>query len=107
MIVRAVRVYVKPEAVEAFERATVENRAGSIREPGVLRFDVLKSADRPRTASSAEYLLYEVYADDKATADHKETAHYKKWNETVAPMMERKRESAAYSPVAPVARSDW
>ncbi len=102
MIVRAVRVYVKPEAVEAFERATVENRAGSIREPGVLRFDVLKSAERP-----AEYLLYEVYADDQATADHKETAHYKKWNETVAPMMERKREGAAYAPVAPLDRKSW
>jgi quinol monooxygenase YgiN len=102
MIVRAIRVYVKPEAVDAFERATVENRAGSIREPGVLRFDVLKSSDRP-----AEFLLYEVYADEKATADHKETAHYKKWRDTVAPMMARDRESAAYSPVAPLARSDW
>ena len=43
MIVRAIRVYVKPEAAEAFERATVENRAGSIKEPGVLRFDVLRA----------------------------------------------------------------
>jgi autoinducer 2-degrading protein len=90
MIVRAIRVYVKRESVEAFERATVENRAGSIGEPGVLRFDVLKSAERP-----AEYLLYEVYADEKATADHKETAHYKKWREAVEPMMARGRESSA------------
>ena len=102
MIVRAIKVYVKPEAVDAFERATVENRAGSIREPGVLRFDVLRSAER-----AAEYLLYEVYADEKAAADHKETAHYKKWRDAVGPMMARDRESAAWSPVAPVDRKAW
>ncbi len=102
MIVRAIRVYVKPEAAEAFERATVENRTGSIREPGVLRFDVLRSPERP-----GEYLLYEVYADERATVDHKETSHYKKWREAVAPMMARERESAAYSPVAPLERKAW
>ncbi len=102
MIVRAIRVYVRPEAIEAFERATVENQQGSMREPGVLRFDVLRSAERP-----GEYLLYEAYADEQATADHRETSHYKKWREAVAPMMARDRESAAYSVVAPVERSAW
>ena len=102
MVVRAIRVYVKTEAAEAFERVTVENHKGSIAEPGVLRFDVLKSAERP-----GEYLLYEVYADEKATADHRETPHYKNWNEAVRPMMAHDRERAAYSVVAPLERSAW
>jgi autoinducer 2-degrading protein len=102
VIVRAISVFVTPDAVEAFERVTVENRAGSIQEAGVLRFDVLRSAERP-----GEYLLYEVYADEKATAAHRETPHYKKWSESVAPMMARDRERAAYSVVAPADPSAW
>lgn len=102
MIVRTIKVFVKPESIEAFEKVTVENHKGSIQEPGVLRFDVLKSAERP-----GEYLLYEVYADEKATAAHRETAHYKKWSETVGPMMAADRQRESWSVVAPLPRSSW
>jgi autoinducer 2-degrading protein len=102
MIVRTIKVFVKPESVGAFEELTIENHQGSIREPGVLRFDVLKSPDRP-----GEYLLYEVYVDDEATAAHRETAHYKKWNQAVDPMMARPRERTAWSVVAPLDRAAW
>ncbi len=102
MIVRTIKVFVKPESIEAFEKVTVENHEGSIREPGVLRFDVLKSPERP-----GEYLLYEAYADEQATAAHKETAHYKKWNEATASMMARDRARETWSVVAPLERSAW
>jgi autoinducer 2-degrading protein len=102
MIVRTIKVFVKPESVGPFEKLTIENHQGSIREPGVLRFDVLKSPDRP-----GEYLLYEAYVDEEATAAHRGTDHYKKWNQAVDPMMARPRERTAWSVVAPLDRAAW
>jgi autoinducer 2-degrading protein len=102
VIVRVIRVYVKPDSIPAFEEVTLENHRGSIGEPGVLRFDVLKSPEKP-----GDYLLYEVYSDEAATSAHKETAHYKRWRETVGPMMARDREGTAWDVVAPVDESQW
>jgi autoinducer 2-degrading protein len=74
MIVRAIRLYVKPSELEAFERITLENHRGSLKEPGVLRFDVLKDPEKP-----GEYMLYEVFRSPEATEAHRETEHYKRW----------------------------
>lgn len=102
MIVRTIKVFVKPESIAAFEKVTVENHEGSIKEPGVLRFDVLKNPERP-----GEYLLYEAYVDEQATVAHKETAHYKKWNQETAAMMAGDRQRETWSVVAPLQRSAW
>lgn len=102
MIVRVITCHVKPGFEAAFEEATVANHRGSIAEPGVLRFDVLKATDSPGT-----YYLYEVYRDDAATVEHKETAHYKRWREAVAEHMAADRTSAACSVIAPVSEADW
>ncbi len=102
MIIRAIHVFVKPDAVDAFKEASKRNHEESMKEPGVLRFDVLQSAeDRTR------FLLYEVYTSVEATQAHKETAHYKTWKDTVEPMMDRPRESATYAPVAPEKEEEW
>jgi len=42
-----------------------------------------------------------VYRDESATAAHKETAHYAKWSDAVAPMMAEPRQRARYSNVFP------
>ncbi len=42
MIITAVTVYVKPENINDFIRATTENHEASIEEPGNMRFDVLQ-----------------------------------------------------------------
>lgn len=102
MIVRGITVHVKKESIEAFKQATMENRNGSIEEPGILRFDVLQSSEDP-----SEFYLYEVYTDETATGAHKETSHYKKWKATVEPMMAGPREAKAYIPVAPENKSGW
>ena len=102
MIVRIITCHVKPSFEAAFEEATVANRRGSIAEPGVLRFDVLKATDPPGT-----YYLYEVYRDHAATMEHKDTNHYKLWRETVAEHMATDRTSLACSVVAPVLEADW
>ena len=102
MIVRIIDVHVNKQSIEEFKRITTQNRAGSIQEQGVLRFDVLQSDSDPQ-----HFILYEVYRDEQATLDHKETDHYRRWREVVEPMMARKRESTSCVPVAPTDPGEW
>lgn len=91
-----VHVSVKPESVEAFREATLANASASLGEPGVARFDVIQQQDDP-----SKFVLVEVYRSPEAAAAHKETAHYAKWRDTVAPMMAQPRSSVKYSNVFP------
>lgn len=91
-----VHVHVKPESVEAFRQATIANARQSVKEPGIARFDVLQQADAP-----TRFILVEVYRTAEAPAQHKETAHYQTWRDTVAEMMAEPRTSVKYSPVFP------
>ena len=45
MFIVHVHVHVKPECVEAFEAATLENATNSVQEPGIARFDVNRQLD--------------------------------------------------------------
>jgi (4S)-4-hydroxy-5-phosphonooxypentane-2,3-dione isomerase len=91
MIVTLVHVFVKPEFVEQFIEATEENHLQSTQEPGNLRFDILQDA-----SDSSKFVLYEAYQSDHAVAAHKETLHYLKWRDTVAPWMSKPREGVKH-----------
>jgi len=92
-----VHVRVKPESVEAFKRASLDNARESVREPGIARFDVVQQQDDP-----TRFVLVEVYRNADAPAQHKETAHYARWRDTVAPMMAEPRRSLKFNNVFPV-----
>jgi autoinducer 2-degrading protein len=96
MLIVHVHVHVKPEFVEAFRQATLENARESVKEPGVARFDVIQQTDDP-----ARFILVEVYRTAEAPAQHKETAHYQRWRDTVAEMMAEPRTSVKYVNVFP------
>jgi len=96
LIVVHVHVHVTPESVEAFREATLANANQSVLEPGVARFDVIQTADDP-----TRFVLVEVYRNEQAPAAHKDTAHYQKWRDTVAPMMAEPRSSQKYVNVFP------
>jgi quinol monooxygenase YgiN len=96
MLIVQVNVRVKPESVDSFRAATVENARQSIQEPGIERFDVLQQADDP-----TRFVLIEVYRDSGAPARHKETPHYARWRDTVAPMMAEPRTSLKFTKVFP------
>jgi len=96
MLIVHIHIHVKSEFVDAFREATIENAGHSIREAGIARFDVVQQRDDP-----ARFVLVEVYRDDAATTAHKETAHYAKWRDIVAPMMAEPRESVKFSNVFP------
>jgi len=102
MIVTTVTVFVRPDKVEDFIRATVANHEASVREPGNMRFDVLQGAADP-----ARFLLYEAYESEEAAAAHKKTQHYLRWKELVADWMARPREGVPHKVVRPADRSAW
>ena len=91
MLIVHVHVLVKPEQVESFREATLENARKSVKERGIARFDVLQQADDP-----TRFVLVEVYRTAEAPAQHKETAHYQAWRDRVAPMMAKPRSSVKF-----------
>ena len=101
MFIVHVHVHVKPEHVEAFRQATIENASHSVQEPGIARFDVLQKSDDP-----TRFLLNEVYRDAAATQAHRATAHYQAWAEKVAEMMAEPRDRSTYSNIFP-ADAGW
>ena len=96
MIIVHVFVHVKPDSVEAFEAATLENARNSIREPGVVRFDVVRQEDDP-----SRYVLIEIYRTAEDPARHKATAHYAAWRDAVEPMIAEPRRSVRYRELFP------
>ena len=96
MHVTLVHVRVRPERVDAFVDATRANHEASTREPGNLRFDVLRSVDDPTA-----FILYEAYVDEDAARAHKETAHYLEWRDKVAGWMAEPRRGIRYDGLLP------
>jgi quinol monooxygenase YgiN len=101
MLILQVHIQVKPECLDAFRAATIENARNSAQEPGIARFDFLEHNDDP-----TRFSLWEVYKTEAAVAAHKETAHYANWVETVAGMFAESRTRTWYKSVFP-ADGSW
>jgi len=101
MFIVHVQVHVKPELVEDFRRASLENASKSIKEPGIARFDVIQQSDDP-----TRFLLVEVYRTPEDPARHKETSHYQNWRDKVENMMAEPRKSIKYTNIFPADR-EW
>lgn len=99
MIVTLVHAYVKEEFISSFIEATRVNHENSINEPGNFRFDIIQDQQMP-----SRFILYEAYLSDQAAIAHKETLHYKKWRDTVAPWMEKPREGVKYNLLFPASK---
>jgi quinol monooxygenase YgiN len=96
MLIVHVHIHVKPESIDAFREASIENARNSVQEPGIARFDLFQQAD-----DQARFLLVEIYRHAEDQARHRETAHYAQWRDTVAPMMAEPRASVKYNSVFP------
>lgn len=96
MLLVHVFVEVKLEYLEAFLSATIENAKHSLLEPGIARFDVLQSSDKP-----THFILNEVYRTKEDTVKHKETPHYQAWKEGVEAMMAAPRTKKVYHNIFP------
>jgi len=87
MHVTLVNVHVKESHIGDFIAATERNHRASIQEAGNRRFDILQSPQ-----DSSRFILYEAYIDEAAAKQHKETAHYLIWRDTVADWMASPRQ---------------
>jgi autoinducer 2-degrading protein len=96
MFIVHVFVHVKPDQIEAFKAATLENARNSLQEPGIGRFDLIQQLD-----DNSRFVLVEVYRTPEDAGRHKETAHYKLWRDTVADMMAEPRTNIKYMNVFP------
>jgi (4S)-4-hydroxy-5-phosphonooxypentane-2,3-dione isomerase len=96
MLIVHVNIQVKPDQVDAFKAACIENSRNSLQEPGIARFDVLQQQDDP-----TRFVLVEAYRSALAPAAHKQTAHYREWAETVADMMAVPRSSVKFDRIHP------
>src|SRR5262252_7661790 len=96
MLIVHVHIQVKPDQVDAFKAACIENSRNSVQEPGIARFDVLQQGDDP-----TRFVLVEVYRTVDAPGAHKATAHYAAWRNAVAPMMAEPRTSVKFANVFP------
>jgi (4S)-4-hydroxy-5-phosphonooxypentane-2,3-dione isomerase len=96
MFIVQVMIHVKPEHLEAFQAATLDNARNSVREPGIARFDVIQQADDP-----TRFMLVEVYRDAEALARHRETAHFAAWREAVTELLVEPRTRLQYANIFP------
>jgi len=74
---------------DAFIRGARANRAGSIQEPGNLRFEMYRSVDNAR-----EFLFAEKYDSLEAVTAHRQTPHFLEFFKTLEAVQEfpRRRE---------------
>jgi quinol monooxygenase YgiN len=101
MYIVHVHVHVKPDQIEAFKAATLENARNSLKEPGIARFDVIQQADDP-----TRFVLVEVYRTADDPTRHKKTVHYNRWRETIEPILAEPRTRTVYANVFPD-EEDW
>ena len=86
MTVAHIHIHVKPESVQAFIEATLDNARNSVQETGIARFDFFQQADDP-----TRFILNEVYLTPEAPAAHRASAHYLSWRDAVVDMMAEPR----------------
>ena len=96
MYIVHVFAHIKPEQVEAFKAATLENARESVKEAGIARFDVLQQPDDP-----TRFVLVEVYRTQPDNDRHKEKPHYNRWRAAVEPMQAEPRRKQVYANVFP------
>ena len=91
-----VHARVRPESIADFRQATMENARCSVQEAGIARFDLVQQQD-----DATRFVLIEVFRTLEAADRHKQTAHYLKWRDVVAPMMAELRQSVKYDAIFP------
>ena len=91
-----VHVNVKPESIEAFKLASMENASNSVKEEGIARFDLIQQTEDP-----TKFILVEVYKTAEASVAHKATQHYARWRDIVAEMMAEPRQGIKYTNIFP------
>ena len=83
-----VRLEVDPARLDAFMELVRFNAANSRKEPGCLKFDVLRAVDQPLL-----FRLHEVYRNEAGFLAHQQTAHYARWKAEITGLLSSPRTS--------------
>ena len=94
MYVVAVTVYVKPEFVEPFIEASLDNARNSRKEPGNVRWDFSQAEDDP-----TRFLLYDAYREKDDFTKHQQTPHYARWKTAVTEWMAQPRQGVKHNAI--------
>jgi autoinducer 2-degrading protein len=78
MIIFQFHHYIKPEFIEAYQAAILEDARESVKEDGILRFEVFRDEKDP-----SHFTLLEVYRDMAAREFHMQTPYLIKLKETI------------------------
>jgi quinol monooxygenase YgiN len=87
---------VKPDQIDGFIAATIENAVNTRKEPEVVRFDFVQQTDDP-----TKFSLIEVYRSPEGLAAHRQAAHYLAWAEKVPDMLAEPRTRNFYTNIDP------
>lgn len=91
MLIQMVTVHIKEGHEQEFRDAIGLNYAGTRKEPGNIRFDVLRDEASPNT-----FVLYEVFASADAVEAHRATEHYKECMRRLEPIQAAPRSKLLY-----------
>jgi quinol monooxygenase YgiN len=101
MHIVVVSIDLNPGKADEFSALTRENIRETLKESGVVRFDLLQQDDDPN-----RFVLFEVYRNPGDHAEHKLTPHYRAWSLAAEPLMAEPRKRTIYTSVFPV-ESGW
>lgn len=94
MYVVGVNILVKPEFVNQFMEVALDNATNTRKEPGNIRFDVLRGDEEPN-----RFFLYEVYQSREDFVKHQQTPHYLRWKNVVGDWTAQPRVGVKYRPI--------
>jgi len=83
MVIVEVYLTIKKDHIQEFIEFTNDNVSNSVQEPGVIRFEFFKDLD-----AENKFVLFEMFKSVEDQNKHRETAHYKRWKENTAEMLE-------------------
>lgn len=101
MVVQLVHIRVKPEALDAFKAATLDNTRNSRLEPGVAQFALVQQLDDP-----TKFVIIEAFKDEAAIEAHRQAPHYLRWRDAVTDMMAETRYAIKANSIDP-RDADW
>lgn len=73
---------VKEECIDRFKEITIENAQNSLKEEGVVRFDVIQQQD-----NNSQFMLQEIYLSPSEQLKHRDSEHFKKWKSEVSDLL--------------------
>jgi len=96
MLTVLVSIIIKSDHLQAFTEATIEDVRASLKDPGVIHFELLRESE-----DTTHFMLHEVYDSRETGLQHLEMEHFKKWQSTIKSMVVEPPHAVAYEHILP------